>query len=70
MEQVLDFLFMRPILSVRQLEDGLAINFVTAKRYIEKLVLAGILHEVTGYSRNRIFRADEILKAVEGAEDL
>jgi len=66
MEQVLDFLFMRPILSVRQLEDGLAINFVTAKRYIEKLVLAGILHEVTGYSRNRIFQADEILKAVEG----
>lgn len=66
MEQVLDFLFMRPILSIRQLEDGLAINFVTAKRYIEKLVVAGILHEVTGYSRNRIFRADEILKAIEG----
>jgi len=68
MEQVLDFLFMRPILSVRQLEDGLAINFTTAKRYIEKLVRAGILHEVTGYARNRIFRADEILKAVEGTE--
>lgn len=68
MEQVLDFLFMRPILSVRQLEDGLAINFMTAKRYIEKLVRVGILQEVTGYTRNRIFRADEILKAVEGID--
>jgi Fic family protein len=69
MEQVLDFLFMRPIISIGQLQDGLAINFVTAKRYVEKLALAGILHEATGYSRNRIFRADEILKAVEGTEE-
>lgn len=68
MEQVLDFLFMRPILSVRQLEDGLVINFTSAKRYIEKLVRAGILHEVTGYARNRIFWADGILKALEGTD--
>jgi len=69
MEQVLDFLFMRPIISIGQLQDGLGINFVTARRYVEKLVAAGILHEATGYSRNRIFRADEILKAVEGTEE-
>lgn len=67
--EVLDFLFMRPILSVSQLEDGLGINFVTAKRYIEKLAAAGIVHETTGYTRNRIFQADEILKAIEGVED-
>jgi Fic family protein len=69
MEQVLDFLFMRPILSVRQLEEGLGINFVTAKRYIEKLVTSGILQETTGYARNRIFRADDILKAIEGMDE-
>ncbi len=65
MEKALDFLFMRPILSVRQLEAGLGVNFVAAKRSIEKLVSAGILQEATGYSRNRIFRATEILKALE-----
>lgn len=65
MEKALDFLFMRPILSVRQLEAGLGVNFVAAKRSIEKLVNAGILQEATGYSRNRIFRATEILKALE-----
>jgi Fic family protein len=68
MEKVLDFLFMQPILSVRQLEKGAGLNFLAAKRYIEKLTDVGILHEVTGYSRNRIFRADEILKALEGVE--
>jgi Fic family protein len=68
MEKVLDFLFMQPILSVRQLEKGAGLNFLAAKRYIEKLTDFGILHEVTGYSRNRIFRADEILKALEGVE--
>jgi len=60
---------MRPILSVRQLEEGLGINFMTAKRYIEKLVTAGILRETTGYARNRIFRANEILQAIEGVEE-
>lgn len=66
MEQVLDFLFMRPVLSIRQLEGELHITFTAAKRYVEKLVQAGILKEVTGRARNRIFRADEIYKALEG----
>lgn len=68
MEQVLDFLFSRPVLSVRQLEKGLGITYATAKSYIEKLVEAGVLKEVTGYARNRIFRADEIYKALEEIE--
>jgi hypothetical protein len=42
------------------------IPFKTAGQYIEKLVQAGILRETTGYARNRIFRADDILRAVEG----
>jgi Fic family protein len=66
MEQVLDFLFMRPIFSVRQLSLALESNYPTAQRYIVKLVELGVLHEITGYARNRIFRADEIFKAVEG----
>ncbi len=69
MEQVLDFLFMRPVLSVRQLEKGLGITYPAAKRYIEKLVEAGILQEVTGYARNRVFRAEDIYKAVENIGD-
>jgi len=68
MAAVIDFLFARPILNNRQLASGLNIPFKTAGQYIEKLVEAGILRESTGYARNRIFRADEILRAVEGVE--
>jgi len=59
---VIDFLFSRPILSVRQTSDGLGIPFKTARDYLAKLEQAGVLREITGYARNRIFQADEILK--------
>lgn len=66
MEQVLDFLFMQPILSVRQLQTFLGVSFPIAQRYIDRLVSAGILQEVTGQARNRVFRANEIFQALEG----
>jgi Fic family protein len=66
MAAVVDFLFSRPILSVRQTSDGLGIPFKTARDYLAKLEQAGILREITGYARNRIFQADEILKTIQG----
>jgi Fic family protein len=62
MEEVVDYLFSRPILSARQASDGLGIPFKTATYYLSKLEQAGILREITGYARNRIFQADEIMK--------
>jgi Fic family protein len=62
MEEVVDYLFSRPILSARQASDGLGIPFKTATAYLSKLEQAGILREITGYTRNRIFQADEIMK--------
>ena len=54
-----------PVLSVRQASDGLGIPFRTAQAYLSKFVQAGVLREITGYARNRIFQADEILRAVQ-----
>ena len=68
MTAIIDFLFSRPILTVRQVEASLGIPYVAAKRYIDKLESAGILREITGYARNRIFQADEVLKALDGTE--
>lgn len=65
MSLVIDFLFTRPILSVRQLSDGLGIPFKTALDYLAKLTDAGVLREITGHARNRIFRADEILVKIQ-----
>ena len=64
MATIVDFLFSRPILSIRQVADSLDIPFKTAQDYIEKLSRAGVVREITGYARNRIYRSDEILKVI------
>lgn len=65
--QTLDLLFERPILNIRQLESILDVPYRTAQRYVERLVDIGMVREVTGRARNRIYRADEILKVLESA---
>jgi len=66
MAAVLDVLFTRPVLSVRQLASALDMPLKTAGVYLAKLERAGLVREVTGFHRNRVFRADEILKVVAG----
>ncbi len=62
---VIDFLFSRPIFSLRQASEDLGIGFVSAQNYIVKLEKAGIVREITGYARNRIFQADEVLRNIQ-----
>jgi len=47
MAAVVDFVFSRPILTIKQLESGLDMPYMAAKRYVEKLVDAGVLQETT-----------------------
>ena len=68
MAAVIDFLFSRPVLSIRQVSKSLSFPFKSAQAYLLKLVQAGVLREITGYARNRIFQADEILRAVQGED--
>lgn len=68
MTAVIDYLFSRPILSIRQLEAALEIPYMAAKRYVDKLVGEGILQETTGHARNRVFMAREIFQALENPE--
>ncbi len=63
--QVVDLLFASPLITARQIEKSLQIDFTMAQRYINQLVKAGLLREVTGRARNRIFRADEIIVAID-----
>lgn len=69
MAAVVDFLFGRPIFNAKQLAEGLDMPFKTSRQYIEKLVQAGILREVTGYARNQIYRADEIFNVIDSLQD-
>ena len=68
MAAVIDFIFSRPILNLRQMETALDITYVAAKRYVDKLVEAGILRETTGFACNRVFQADEIFRALENIQ--
>ena len=63
--RVVDLLFARPILTTRQVEAALDVNFPTAQRYVNQLVEAGLLRETTGKARNRVYRADEVLRVIE-----
>jgi len=63
--QVVDLLFAQPILTVRQVEAAAGVNFTTAQRYVDQLVDLGMLRESTGQARNRVYRAEEVLRAIE-----
>jgi Fic family protein len=68
MTDVIDFIFSRPILTLRQLETALDMPYMAAKRYVDKLVEAGVLKETTGYARNRVFMAQEVFQTLETTE--
>ncbi len=63
--KVVDLLFTRPILQNSEVAAALDVNFSTAQRYIDHLVTVNILREITGQARNRVYRADEILRALD-----
>lgn len=58
----LDVLPYYPILTVHRLAGLLGLSFVQASGAVRQLVDAGILTERTGYRRNRIFAAPEVLR--------
>ena len=63
--QAVDLLFAQPIVTVRQVEAALDVNFTTAQRYVDQLADLGMLREITGQARNRVYRAEEVLQAIE-----
>ena len=66
LQRMVDYLISTPITSIPQAHEGLEMgSYTTIQRYIEKLGALGIVREVTGKSRNRIYRADQIIKVLE-----
>jgi Fic family protein len=53
--RLLDVLFERPLVHVNLVKDALGIAFVTANKLVEQLEALGILDEITGRRRDRIF---------------
>jgi len=59
---VIDALFTWPTTTTRQVEERLEIPRFSAQRYITTLVEEGILMELTGRQRNRVFAAHEVIE--------
>jgi Fic family protein len=62
--QVIDWLFTQPIFNITQLSEMLAVTYSSAQRYVTQLEEAGIVTEITGQARNRVYQADRILAAI------
>ncbi|MCK4431358.1 MAG: Fic family protein [Candidatus Aminicenantes bacterium] len=59
--QLLDMLFLNPFVSLPGVGNHLKITWPTAKASVERLVKLGILKEVSGRKRSRIYCAEELL---------
>lgn len=60
--RLLDLLFERPLVHINLVRDQLQMGFTTARRLVERLHALGLLHEITGGSRNRVYRYTPYLR--------
>ena len=63
--ELLDHLFQEPYLSVPRAAELLAVSYPTANTLVDALVGVGLLVEVTGQRRGRVFRYDPYLRLLE-----
>jgi Fic family protein len=66
--RLLDLLFDRPLVDVALVRDGLGVSFATANKLIESLHDLGLIKEITGRKRDRIFRFEPYLHFFEEEE--
>lgn len=65
---LLDRLFTDPVVSAKRVEKMLSVSQPTATALVNDLAQIGILHEMTGKKRNRLFAFDEYLGEFPGAD--
>lgn len=63
--QALDFIFSHPVFSAKRMSNSLSVTQRSAQLNIEKLVQEGILKELTGRQRNRIYSATELFGIID-----
>jgi cell filamentation protein, protein adenylyltransferase len=60
-----DLLFKNPVFDVNSLSKALGLTYVSAQKNINKLVQMGILREMTGRKRGRIYIAQSVMDILE-----
>jgi Fic family protein len=64
--KLIDALFADPVITARRAADMLGLTVASAQAHVDRLVATGILREVTGGRRNRVYLAEGILGLLEG----
>jgi Fic family protein len=60
--QLLRLLYRRPVVTVAEVVDELGVSAPTANALVADFVRLGLLKEMTGYARNRVFAFESYLK--------
>jgi Fic family protein len=60
--RVLEHLYERPIVSVADIQALLSTTYPAASNVVNRLACLGILREITGYRRNRLFRYESYIQ--------
>jgi Fic family protein len=63
--QLIDLFFSQPILTINQAAKQLDVSFQKASRNMNLLEKAGMVREMTGHTRNRVYVADAVLKGID-----
>lgn len=58
-KKLLDHLFLQPVVDAEQVAQATGLSLVSSYKMIDDFVKQGILHEMTGYKRNRLFMFEE-----------
>jgi DNA-binding MarR family transcriptional regulator len=59
--KLIEFLYQRPIISISEIIEPLEISKPTANTLVKEFEAKGILKEITGYERNKLFVFDRYL---------
>ncbi|MEW6183033.1 MAG: Fic family protein [Bacillota bacterium] len=65
--RLVDLLFQSPVITIPKASKYIGTTYMPASHHVREFIKAGILREVGGRSRNRLYIANEILDTVEGA---
>jgi Fic family protein len=63
--ELVGLIFVRPVLNTKVVQEYLKVTFPAAQKAIEALIEEGILAEITGGKRNKVYAAKEILGILE-----
>jgi len=63
--ELVELIFVKPVLNTRVVEDYLKVTFPAAQKAIKALMEEGILAEITGGKRNKAYAAKNILEILE-----